>query len=123
MSEVDGLLYWTVIGQRECELPQLILPECLKEKVLSSLHNEMGHQGLERTTLLARSRFYWPGMHSDIEDWIKKCERCVLAKMPQPRIRAPMGHITASQPLELLENRLYSSRAFERRARKRFGDD
>ena len=102
VSEIDGLLYRTVIDQRECELAQLILPECLKEKVLSSLHNEMGHQGLERTTLLARSRFYWPGMHSDIEDWIKKCERCVLAKMPQPRIRAPMGHLTASQPLELL---------------------
>ena len=79
-----------------------MLPVLLKEKVLESLHNDMRHQGLERTLLLARNRSYWPGMYSDTEKWIKSCERCILSKMPQPRIRTPMGNLIATQPLEVL---------------------
>ena len=88
------------INQREVR--QLVLPLCLKEKVLTSLHDDMGHQGLERTVHLARTRCYWPAMHSDIEQWIKQCNRCTLSKMPQPKIRVPMGRLTASRPLEVL---------------------
>ena len=41
-------------------------------------------------------------MYTDVEKWIKSCERCVLSKMPQPRIRTPMGHLIAEQPLSVL---------------------
>ncbi|CAB3988846.1 Hypothetical predicted protein [Paramuricea clavata] len=98
----DGVLYRTIIDPQEQEVRQLVLPEILKERIIRSLHNDMGHQGLERTILLARSRCYWPGMYTDVEKWIKSCERCVLSKMPQPRIRTPMGHLITEQPLSVL---------------------
>ena len=98
----DGVLYRTIIDPQEQEVQQLVLPEILKERVIRSLHNDMGHQGLERTILLARSRCYWPGMYTDVEKWIKSCERCVLSKMPQPRIRTPLGHLITDQPLSVL---------------------
>ncbi|CAB3985250.1 Transposon Ty3-I Gag-Pol poly [Paramuricea clavata] len=98
----DGVLYRTIIDPQKQEVQQLVLPEILKERVIRSLHNDMGHQGLERTILLARSRCYWPGMYTDVEKWIKACERCVLSKMPQPRIRTPMGHLITEQPLSVL---------------------
>ena len=63
----DGVLCRTVIDPQEHAVEQLVLPEILKERVICSLHNDMGHQGLERTILQARSRCYWPGMHADVE--------------------------------------------------------
>ncbi len=98
----DGVLYRTIIDPQKQEVQQLVLPEILKERVIRSLHNDMGHQGLERTLLLARSRCYWPGMYADVEKWIKSCERCVFSKMPQPRIRTPLGHLITDQPLSVL---------------------
>ena len=84
------------------ELKQLLLPATLKEKVITCLHDDMGHQGLERSLQLIRERYYWPKMYSDVENWIKNCERCTLAKMPNPRIRLPMGSLLATKPLEIL---------------------
>ena len=62
----------------------------------------MGHQGSERTLHLIRDRCYWPGMQSDVQAWIKKCERCTLSKEPLPRVRPAMGHLLATKPLEVL---------------------
>ena len=94
---------WRVIHDQTLgEIKQLVLPHSLKEKVLTSLHDDLGHQGIERTLQLIRTRFYWPRIHADVEKWIKCCKRCTLTKMPQPRIRTPMGSLLAAQPLEVL---------------------
>lgn len=85
-------------GQRK----QLILPQRLKEKVLTSLHGGMSHQGTQRTLHLIRDSCYWPGIHRDVEAWIKKCERCALSKEPLPRVRPAMGHLLPTRPLEVL---------------------
>lgn len=96
----DGLLY----RRRQCDskpVYQLVLPNVLKPSVLTSLHNEMGHMGVERTLELARSRFYWPRMAFDIETKIKQCERCVRRKSQQEKA-APLVNIQTSRPLELV---------------------
>lgn len=49
------------------EILQLVLPSVLKQDILTQLHQEHGHQGVERTTELVRQRCYWPGMTSDIQ--------------------------------------------------------
>ncbi|XP_033905449.1 uncharacterized protein LOC117429729 isoform X1 [Acipenser ruthenus] len=35
-----------------------------------------GHSGIKKTRHAFTSRFYWPGMSKDIEDWISKCDKC-----------------------------------------------
>jgi len=62
MTVQDGLLYRLSRNTQQEEDKQLVLPVLLTDKVLESLRNDMGHQGLERTLLLARNRFYWPGI-------------------------------------------------------------
>lgn len=64
----------------------------------------MGHQGTERTLLLIKDCYYWPGIHRHVEAWIKKCERCTLSKGPLPRVRQAIGHLLATRPLEVLAN-------------------
>ncbi|KAG1932751.1 interleukin-1 receptor accessory protein-like 1-A [Pimephales promelas] len=82
-------------------LYQLALPVDLRETVLTSLHNDMGHLGIERTLDLARSRFYWPRMAMTVEEKIKACERCVRRKT-LPERAAPLVNIATSRPLELV---------------------
>ena len=62
----------------------------------------MGHLGRDRVTSLVRYRFFWPYMSSDIEEWIRNCERCTRAKHPHLPEAAPLENIKTTQPLELV---------------------
>ena len=79
---------------------QLVIPREFRNKVLTELHDKFGHPGRERTTSLIKDRFYWIGMHQDIENWIKNCNRCVHRKSTNQR--APLVNIQSSYPLELV---------------------
>ncbi|KAI5626698.1 hypothetical protein C0J50_13742 [Silurus asotus] len=102
IRERNGLLYRVVDNPNEKGCWQMLLPSCLKERVLQSVHDDLGHQGIERTLGLLKQRCFWSGMHEDVEEWIKKCQRCILTKMPQPKVRAPMRAFLASRPLEVI---------------------
>ncbi len=62
------------------EIRQVVSPAVLRERVLTRLHDDHGHQGIERMASLVRTRCYWPGMFEFIEEWCKKFQRCTLAK-------------------------------------------
>lgn len=68
--EEDGILYRKTASRK-----QLVLPGQHINTVLKELHDEMGHQGVDRTTSLIRDRFYWPYMQKEIEDYVMR--RCV----------------------------------------------
>jgi hypothetical protein len=46
---------------------------------MTSLHDDMGHQGRDKTLSLVKDRFVWYGMTRDVETWITKVvdEPCV----------------------------------------------
>lgn len=102
IREKGGLLYRAINDVFNGECLQVLLPTCLVELVLESVHDQMGHQGVERTLALLKPRCYWIGMYDAVEKWVKSCQRCVLAKMPQPKIQAPWTPFLASQPLEVV---------------------
>ncbi|KAK7879850.1 hypothetical protein WMY93_033485 [Mugilogobius chulae] len=97
---VDGILYRRRRDNEELSY-QLVLPEDLRPLVLQSLHDNMGHMGIDRTLDLVRTRFYWPKMALDVEQKIKTCGRCVRRKA-LPERAAQLVSITTSRPLELL---------------------
>uniref|UniRef100_A0A8C6UTV1 Gypsy retrotransposon integrase-like protein 1 n=1 Tax=Neogobius melanostomus TaxID=47308 RepID=A0A8C6UTV1_9GOBI len=84
------------------EILQLLLPASLREETLHLLHQQHGHQGMERTTELVRQRCYWPGMSNDIRDWVQECQRCQVAKDASQVSHSYMGHLLASRPNEIL---------------------
>lgn len=96
----NGVLYRKRLDQGRA-LGQLVLPKDLREMVLTSLHDDMGHLGLERTLDLLRYRFYWPKMADAVAIKIKTCERCIRRKSP-PQRAAPLVNIQTSRPLELV---------------------
>uniref|UniRef100_A0AAQ4S8F2 Gypsy retrotransposon integrase-like protein 1 n=1 Tax=Gasterosteus aculeatus aculeatus TaxID=481459 RepID=A0AAQ4S8F2_GASAC len=81
---------------------QVLVPASLREEVLTKVHQEHGHQGVERTLELLRQRCYWPGMSSDVSQWCQTCERCQVAKDSRPIRSSFMGHLLASRPNEIV---------------------
>lgn len=81
---------------------QLVLPEKYKATVLKQLHDEMGHQGIDRTTSLVRDRFFWPYMQKDIEHYVTRACTCLRQKTPSRETRAPLVSIVTMQPFELV---------------------
>lgn len=99
----DGILYRvTQDPHSKQKRYQLILPSSLKDQALKGVHDLAGHQGQARTIHLARQRFFWPGMGKDVCEYIKCCQRCILAKAPEPSARAPLESIKTSMPMELV---------------------
>ena len=97
----QGLLYRKHPSQGEQDtLFQLVLPYCKRELVLGSCHDDMGHPAKERTSALIKNRFFWPNMDQDIDFHCSNCERCLRFKA-RP-VRAEMGTVTATYPLEIV---------------------
>ena len=60
----DGVLHCLYI-HNDVEYHQLVLPQRYHKKILQSLHNDLGHQGITRTLDLLREWVYWPTMTQD----------------------------------------------------------
>ena len=80
------------------EILQVLLPAALKEKVLIEVHQNHGHQGVNKTLELLRLWCYWPRMSSNVRRWCQTCERCQVAKDSGPLARSFLGHLLASEP-------------------------
>lgn len=92
-----GVLYRKTANRR-----QLVLPEKHKATVLKELHDEMGHQGIDRTTSLIRERFFWPYMQREVEQYVLRSCTCLKQKTPCRETRAPLTSIITTQPFELV---------------------
>ena len=63
-------------GQGVC-----IPPELLK-RTLADLHGD--HQGVDRMQAQVREAVYWPGIDSDISDYVSRCTTCTKHKASPP---------------------------------------
>ena len=74
----------------------------LRERLISEHHDTpggafAGHQGRERTFMAMRPRLYWPGMHADVQAYVRTCLSCQRSKA---RTRAPLGELQPLPPPE-----------------------
>ncbi|KAJ8039167.1 hypothetical protein HOLleu_16800 [Holothuria leucospilota] len=97
----DVLLRKSWDSKKEVDKHQLVLPEKYRRDIFVELHNKCGHTGQERMVAAVQMRFYWPGMTSQICEWIRHCSRCVTRKT-LPSVAAPMGNIKTAAPMEFV---------------------
>ena len=96
---VAGLLS-RVVTIRNQTVKQLLLPGCMKDKVIAAAHDETGHPAFDKTLALTRTRCYWTTMTADVKAHCKRCQRCIVAK--SRRVKPTMGSLIAKKPLEVL---------------------
>ena len=87
-------------GNQEGSVLEFIVPKKFRVQVLRACHDDVGHAGIWKCTRLLRKRFYWANINQDMEEHIKKCERCIRFKAKQEI--APLENIEASYPMELV---------------------
>ena len=86
----------------DMEYHQLVLPQRFHSKILRSIHDDMGHQGLEKTMELLWERVYWPTMAADASNWVSQCSHCQVAKGNYTTPRPKIGHLESNNPMDLL---------------------
>ena len=62
---VDGILIFR---------NRIVIPRSMREEVLKNLH--ASHLGIVRTKQRSRKTVFWPRIGADIEDAVRKCDRC-----------------------------------------------
>ncbi len=90
-----------VLLRKTAHRKELILPDKCKTTALKELHNQMGHQGIDRTVSLIRDHFFWQYMQCEIEQYVMSCT-CLKQKKPSRETRAPLTNIVKTQPFELV---------------------
>lgn len=100
LSIQEKVLYRTteIDGQ---EVNQLVLPVHYRELALSGMHDDVGHQGRDRTLWLIKQRFYWPHMEQDVVEKVRTCPNCIRRKTPT-KAAAHMVPIQSTYPMEIV---------------------
>ena len=80
----------------------IVAPDSMKQEFLSQAHDDAGHQGIERTLTRLKSRYFWVGIGSDVNDYVTSCETCQKAKLHLP-VKAPLVNTPIGRPLQLLQ--------------------
>ena len=81
---------------------QIIIPKGLREIVLQQCHITVigGHFGVRKTLEKVRQKYYWAGLYSFVEQYMKSCDVCGRGK-PSPKTRkAPVQLTEAGYPMK-----------------------
>ena len=96
----DNVLYRTAALDGQV-VEQLVMPEGFRANALKGIHDDLGHQGKEKSLWLAKQRFYWPGLEKDVDNKVQSCDRCVRRKTPTKPV-AQLNPISSRYPMELV---------------------
>ena len=70
-----GLLYHRYTPKYKVdEIKCFVVPKAHRWTALDGCHRDAGHQGKTRTTSLISDRFWWPGVHDDVDQAVQGCK-------------------------------------------------
>jgi hypothetical protein len=98
-TNADALSRISSLSKSESENPEEIIREDKKRQILYEFHDAPlgGHRGMNKKYKAIRTKYNWPDMKKEIEDYVKKCKSCQVNKALGPRNRAPMEITTAAE--------------------------
>ena len=82
---------------------QVVIPLQYRQTVLEYYHDSVAggsHQGFDRTYNAIRSSYYWPGMYTDIYDYIKGCPVCQTSKRAYHNLPPPLHPLPIAEVFE-----------------------
>ena len=97
-SIVDGILHYEnpdVPGVLRCAVPL-----CLREQLLKEAHGGKfaGHFAERKIYKTLRKKYWWNGMHADVQKYCRACLECATRKGPGRGTRPPLNPIPIGGP-------------------------
>jgi len=83
---------------------QLVVPSCLREKIMKAHHDDMlgGHCGYLKTLNKVSQWYWWPKMKRDVKEWVQTCMVCQThSRNYGPKI-GKLAPVTAQYPFQIL---------------------
>ena len=77
-----------------------VVPAYKCQAALDLCHQDVGHQGRDRTYLLLQERFWWPKMRTQMMMTLQNCEKCKVYEKKDPKV--PLCTIAATEPMDLV---------------------
>jgi hypothetical protein len=97
----DGLLVLNSVKGLDQRVKLTVVPSSEGERVLTALHDDMGHFGSAKTKAAVGSRFFWFAWKKDVHMWCKSCRECLQRKTPTVPDRPPEGELPVpNRPLQ-----------------------
>ena len=79
----------TIICDVSTKVPRPFVPKSFRRHIFSKLHS-LSHPGIRATQQLISSRFVWPHMQKDIQQWSRSCLSCQRSKIQRHTV-TPLG--------------------------------
>jgi hypothetical protein len=102
-SNADALSRINTLMKDGTEVVDENIGDDRKKQILYEFHDAPlgGHRGMNKTYQAIRSKFHWPDMKREIEEYVKRCKICQTNKLLGPKTKAPMEiTTTAEHPFE-----------------------
>ncbi len=93
-----------LLWRRHPEGDRLVVPRHLTSQVIHTYHDieDQAHPGYQETLRQIQKHYFWGWMFKDVQNYVKKCIMCSLAK-PRRQTPAPQrAHTAPKQPFETL---------------------
>ena len=102
-SLIDGVLY-RKFREAGKDRNQFVVPTAERGTILQQAHDAAtsGHFGVAKTMAKLRTRFYWPLMKKDVQEYIRTCATCQQVKTPGGKPVAPLVPIRVERPFQIV---------------------
>ena len=97
---IDGVLYKKSTINNE-KRNRMCLPRSLQEDLFKAYHDDLGHQGRDRTLSLRKQRFFLPGLDQFVRRRIQHCSSYIRRKTAPVKV-AELVNISSTAPMELV---------------------
>ena len=76
----------------------IFAPLVLRPQIIKAAHDSAvgGHMGIFKTSERILERYFWPGIHKDVEGHIAKCDPCRKAKPYRREVKPPLRPLPAA---------------------------
>ena len=64
---------------------RIVVPIKLRRKILGNIHRS--HMGIETTKQRTRTSVFWPGINTEVEEIVRKCNACSSTEQQQQKER------------------------------------
>ena len=84
----DGILYRILRSESQGERQAVVLPRNARRRILKAAHDTplTGHQGAMKCYHQVLSRYWWPNLWRDVQEYVRTCVTCQASKNP-PRFQ------------------------------------